>query len=140
MKNLTIDNPVALETRPVIAVGIPAEIKTNPIGIRGPNLSQNGPRMNLIKIVPETAAIEDVQISPFVKPSESCTSPKRGVMENLCSGKPMFVRGFQMKHFINYDITVRKTNIKPTTSKMRNDNSTKQSGRRACVVVSQKEI
>mmetsp|Transcript_33284 Transcript_33284/g.37342 ORF Transcript_33284/g.37342 Transcript_33284/m.37342 type:complete len:81 (-) Transcript_33284:527-769(-) len=71
MKRRTTASPVAELTRPVHAVGIAAKHKTTAMGIRAPNLSQAGPNAKLIKIVPATPTIEDVQISCFVNPKVS---------------------------------------------------------------------
>lgn len=53
----------ALVTRPVKAHEIDAHIKITPIKIRAPYLSQSGPLIKRIKIVPSTEQMLDVQTS-----------------------------------------------------------------------------
>ena len=63
MKKRNTVNPVAVLTKPVKAVGQALQNKIMPIGIRGPYLSQKGPRRKRMTIVPIEAEIDDVQIS-----------------------------------------------------------------------------
>ena len=56
---------------PIRPVGMAETRRTKPIGIRGPYLSQKGPRANRITIVPATAAIDDVHICSFDKLRDS---------------------------------------------------------------------
>jgi hypothetical protein len=58
-------------------------MSTNPIGIRGPYLSQKGPKANLMKIVPVTAAMDEDHISLSDIFSVAWTSDNNGVIENL---------------------------------------------------------
>lgn len=67
IKNLITARPVAVFVNPIIPVGMALLKRIMPMGMRGPHLSQKGPRIKRIKIVPDTAAIEDVQISSVVK-------------------------------------------------------------------------
>lgn len=83
MKNLIIMRPVDVLTRPVRPVGMALQSRITTRGIRGPNLSQNGPKTKRMIIVPDTAEIEDDQISSFVRSSDTCTSERSGEMENL---------------------------------------------------------
>ena len=55
--------PVRELTRPVMAVGMDAAIKTNPMGMRAPSLSVTAPRRKRQKISPVTATMLVVQIS-----------------------------------------------------------------------------
>lgn len=70
IKNLMMARPVAVLVSPVRPVGMALLSRTRPIGMRGPYLSQKGPRRKRIAIVPDTAAIDDVQISSFVRSNE----------------------------------------------------------------------
>lgn len=63
MKNRNTDNPEAVLTKPVNAVGHALQKRIIPIGIRGPYLSQKGPSMKRMTIVPMEAEIDDVHIS-----------------------------------------------------------------------------
>lgn len=83
MKNRNTVNPVALLTKPVKAVGHALQNRIIPIGILGPYLSQNGPSKKRMIIVPEEAAIDDVQICESLSFSVFCTSFSKGVTENL---------------------------------------------------------
>ena len=83
IKNLTTINPVDDCTKPVSKVGQVEQNKTMPIGILGPYLSQIGPSMKRIIIVPTEANIEDVQISSSLSFKVFCTSFNKGVIENL---------------------------------------------------------
>src|SRR5210317_1806983 len=82
MKRRMMARLVALETRPVQAVGIEAKQRTTVKRTRGPTLSQKGPRRKRMKMVPPTPTMEDVQISFFVKLSVSRISERRGAIEN----------------------------------------------------------
>jgi len=64
------------------AHGIDAAIKTHPIKMRAPYLSQRGPRTNLMTIVPETEQMLDVQISSLLMPRDSLTSGSKGAIAN----------------------------------------------------------
>ena len=70
MKNLITARPVAVFVNPIIPVGMALLKRIRPMGMRGPYLSQKGPRRKRIRIVPATAVIEDVQISSFVKSND----------------------------------------------------------------------
>lgn len=80
-KRITV-NPVADCTKPISPVGIEAKISIIAIGILGPYLSTKGPSAVRIITVPETAAMEEVQICSCDNPKESLTSVSRGEMEN----------------------------------------------------------
>ncbi len=82
MNKRRIARPVALLTVPVRAVGMEAKHKTAAIGIRAPHLSQAGPRMKRIRMVPPTPTMEEVQISCLVKPKSSLISERRGAIAN----------------------------------------------------------
>jgi hypothetical protein len=82
MKRRRIAKPVAVSTKPVHAVGIEAEQRTTVKRIRAPYLSQPGPRMKRMKMVPATPTIDEVQISSFVSPRVSRISERRGAMAN----------------------------------------------------------
>jgi hypothetical protein len=70
MKNLRTVNPEAVFTSPVNPVGIALINRMIDIGIRGPYLSQNGPKRKRMMIVPETAEIDDVHICSLVRSRE----------------------------------------------------------------------
>lgn len=82
MKRRRMIRPVALLIKPVQAVGIEANRRTNVKRIRGPTVSQRGPSRNRTITVPATFAILDCQISPLVRPRVSLISESRGVMAN----------------------------------------------------------
>ena len=67
---------------PVHAVGMDARQRTEENSIRAPYLSHMGPNRSRTIIVPPTLAMEEVQISFFVKPNVIWISPRSGVMAN----------------------------------------------------------
>jgi len=67
IKNLITAKPVAVFVSPVRPVGMALQSRTRPMGMRGPYLSQKGPRRKRIMIVPATAEMEDDHISSFVR-------------------------------------------------------------------------
>jgi len=71
MKNLFTVKPVALLTRPVRPVGMALVKRMRPMGIRGPYLSQKGPRRKRITIVPDTAAIDDDHICSLLRSNDN---------------------------------------------------------------------
>ena len=83
MKNRSTENPTAVLAKPIKPVGIALTKRMTPMGIRGPYLSQKGPRAKRMTIVPVTAAIDDVQTSSFVNLRDCCTSDSKGEIENL---------------------------------------------------------
>jgi hypothetical protein len=107
IKKRIVASPAEVSTNPIMAVGIALTKSIIPIGIRGPNLivkyelsimrqkkscfilkltlSQKGPNMKRMIIVPETAEIDEFHISASEMSSVSWTSFKRGEIENLCN-------------------------------------------------------
>lgn len=83
MKNLKTASPVAVLTKPVRAVGIALRNRIMPIGIRGPNLSTNGPRRKRMKIVPVTEHMVAVHSCSVVRPKVIWISYWSGEMANL---------------------------------------------------------
>mmetsp|Transcript_6988 Transcript_6988/g.15113 ORF Transcript_6988/g.15113 Transcript_6988/m.15113 type:complete len:150 (-) Transcript_6988:161-610(-) len=75
-------SPVRLLTRPIHAVGMEANMRTHPMGIRAPNLSQTAPKTNRIQISNKTAQILLVQMSDGCKSRESLISGRSGAMAN----------------------------------------------------------
>mmetsp|Transcript_24214 Transcript_24214/g.31539 ORF Transcript_24214/g.31539 Transcript_24214/m.31539 type:complete len:226 (+) Transcript_24214:1003-1680(+) len=82
MKRRRMARPAAEFTRPVIAVGIEAQQRTIVMRTRAPYLSQAGPRMKRMQIVPETPTIDEVQSSFFSKSKLSWISERRGATAN----------------------------------------------------------
>lgn len=82
MKKRVAARVAAELTRPIQAQGIDAAIKTIPIRIRAPNLSQRGPRTKRMTIVPATEQMLEVQMSCLVILRSSLTSVSRGAMAN----------------------------------------------------------
>ncbi len=93
MKNRMEANPSADVTKPVSAVGTALMKRIIPIGIRGPYLSHKGPSRNRIKIVPDTAVIEEVHISSLLIFNVFSTSFRSGDIENLrrCKNENRYV-------------------------------------------------
>ena len=69
-------------TKPVNAHGILQSINSTPIKIRAPYLSQSGPLINLIKMVPATEQMLDVHTCCFVKPKVVLISGSKGAIAN----------------------------------------------------------
>mmetsp|Transcript_5310 Transcript_5310/g.6202 ORF Transcript_5310/g.6202 Transcript_5310/m.6202 type:complete len:204 (-) Transcript_5310:56-667(-) len=82
IKKRTIARLSLFCTRPIIAAGMDASMRTVPIRIRAPNLSHRGPRRNRIIAVPATDVIFEVQISLLLIPRVSCTSGRSGAIAN----------------------------------------------------------
>jgi hypothetical protein len=82
INNRTMTRLVAELIRPVHAVGIDAEHSTTRYRIRAPYLSQSGPKMNRTTMVLPTPAIDDVQISRFVKSRSFWISGSNGPIAN----------------------------------------------------------
>ncbi len=82
IKKRVVARAPALFTRPMRAQGMDAPMRTQPIKIRAPNLSQRGPRENLMTMVPATEQMLEVQISCFEIPRVFFTSGRRGAMAN----------------------------------------------------------
>jgi hypothetical protein len=74
--------PLAVWTKPVHAVGMEAPQSTIENKTLAPYLSQRGPRINLIKIVPPTPAIDEFQTSCFVRPKDFWISERSGEIAN----------------------------------------------------------
>lgn len=74
--------PFALLTKPVHASGIEVKHKHKPMGIREPYLSQIGPIVNLNRIVPATAEMDDSQTWLCVNSSVLRISPRSGEIAN----------------------------------------------------------
>lgn len=83
MKKRMAANPSADVTKPVSAVGTALMKRIIPIGILGPYLSHKGPNRNRIKMVPDTAVIEEVHISCLLISNVFSTSFRSGDIENL---------------------------------------------------------
>ncbi len=82
MKNLVRARLHAELTSPIRAQGMEANINTHPIRIRAPNLSQRGPRMKRMIMVPATEQMFEVQMSCLEISSDSFTSGRRGAIAN----------------------------------------------------------
>ena len=77
-----MQSPRAVWISPVQAAGIDAAHKTIENNTRAPYLSQSGPTINRIIIVPPTPAIDEFQISCLVKPRDAWISGKSGEIAN----------------------------------------------------------
>lgn len=63
-------------------MGIEASIKTTPIGIRAPYLSQTAPKTNLMQMSKETAQMLVVQISWVLRLRSTLIWGRRGAIAN----------------------------------------------------------
>ena len=75
-------SPAREFTSPIHAVGIEASIRTQPIGIRAPYLSQTAPKTNLMQMSKATAQMLVVQISLVLRLRSSLIWGRRGAMAN----------------------------------------------------------
>ena len=82
MKKRRMESDVASFTSPVRAHGIEAAKRTTPIRIRAPYLSQRGPLMKRMTMVPATEQMFEVQICCLESPRVNCTSDMSGAMAN----------------------------------------------------------
>ena len=82
MNKRNTERPTAVWTAPVQAVGIDAKHRTAVNKTRAPYLSQPGPKIKRIKIVPATPTILDVQTSLLSKSNDFLISGNNGAMEN----------------------------------------------------------
>lgn len=78
----TTYSPVRLFTAPMQAVGIDANIRTDPIKIREPYLSQRDPKTNLMTISKATAKMFVVHICCPSKSRSSAMRGRRGAIAN----------------------------------------------------------
>mmetsp|Transcript_60643 Transcript_60643/g.72889 ORF Transcript_60643/g.72889 Transcript_60643/m.72889 type:complete len:105 (-) Transcript_60643:416-730(-) len=82
IKRRTKISPVRFLTRPIQAVGIDANIRTHPMGIRAPYLSQTAPNTKRIIISNKTAQILVVQTSDALNFRSSLMMGKSGAIAN----------------------------------------------------------
>lgn len=69
-------------TKPVQAVGMEAAMRTAPIGILAPYLSQTAPKTKRMKMSPVTATMLVIQISLLLSSRVIRISGSKGAMEN----------------------------------------------------------
>ena len=77
-----MQRPKVFLTKPISTVGIDARIRIVPIKICAPKLSQRGPRVNCMIIVPAAVQMFDVQMSFFSISRDFFTSGRRGTNAN----------------------------------------------------------
>ena len=82
MNKRRMTRPAEELTKPVQAVGMDAIQRMTANKTRAPTLSQRGPRMKRMTMVPPTPMILDVQTCWFDRPSVSRISERRGAMAN----------------------------------------------------------